>query len=86
MSFTMRLLATAGLAALLAGCGVKGPPEVPQNAGPEWTRERASFHGGGYVGTDDARVAVEAPPPAYFPQPEPDRRPASVLPYGVPQE
>jgi predicted small lipoprotein YifL len=77
-------LAVVGLA--LAGCGVKGPPEVPQDAGPAWFSQPASQHGGGYGIADDSRVAVEPPPPAYWPTPEDEgdaRRGQGVLPYGI---
>ncbi len=69
------------LPVLLAACGVKNPPEMPEDAGPEWRLPYNGQYGGGYQ-TEDDRVVVETPPPAYFPGTEGEvRRGGGPLPY-----
>lgn len=64
-----------GAVLLLVGCGVKNPPEVPQNAGPEWVLPYSGLYGGGYR-DESGRVVVDSPPTAYFPGTEDPSRPS----------
>jgi predicted small lipoprotein YifL len=66
MTRSLALLLACAL--LLAACGRKNPPEIPQDAGPAWTTERVSGeYGGGFQVDADERRRIAPPPPAYFP-------------------
>ncbi|WP_421708104.1 hypothetical protein [Algihabitans sp.] len=81
-----RLCALLFGALLLAGCGVKNPPEVPQDAGPEWVLPYSLLHGGGYRDGEN-EVMVDTPPPAYFPGAEEGAQPGGgVLTFPMPNQ
>lgn len=72
------LLAVLFATPFLAGCGVKNPPEIPQDAGPEWVLPYSPLYGGGFRDREN-EVVVETPPPAYFPGAESQVQPDGGL-------